>query len=229
MSGQLQKIYDDLGRPSAQKLLFAARRKGIQINELEAKEFISRQSTGQVFQGRIQSDGKIPGGGREDMRWQMDLIDFSKRIKKINSGHRYVLVAIDNFDRTLFTVAMQAKTADATLAAFKRIISQNGGVMPKEITVDLGNEYALLEPYITERGGVLRRKNVQSVNTLALVDKAIGTLKQILSSYSLTKWADSLKKATEVYNERSHARISTKRGFETADKYNITYVSTYVM
>ena len=52
----------------------------------------------------------------------MDLIDFSKRIKKINKSHRFVLVAVDNFDRTVFTVAMQSKTADATLEAFKKII-----------------------------------------------------------------------------------------------------------
>ncbi len=48
---------------------------------------------------------------------------------------------------------------------------------------------------------------MQSINTLALVDKAIGTLKQILSSYNLTQWAESLKKATEVYNSRSHEHL----------------------
>ena len=52
--------------------------------------------------------------------------------------------------------------------------------MPKEITDDLGNEYAMLEQEITNRGGVLRRKNMQSVNTLALVDRAIGKMKTIL-------------------------------------------------
>ena len=42
---------------------------------------------------------------------------------------------------------------------------------------------------------------------MALVDKSTGTLKQILSSYNLTQWADSLKKATAVYNNRSHAHL----------------------
>ena len=51
MSEQLQKIYEELGRPSAQKLLFAARRKGIQLTEVEAKNFIAGQSTSQIFQG----------------------------------------------------------------------------------------------------------------------------------------------------------------------------------
>ena len=102
------------------------------------------------------------------MRWQMDLIDWSKRIKKLSGGHRYVLVAVDNYNRQVFTQPMPSKTAQATLEAFRKIIRANGNVMPKEITVDLGNEYAMLEQEIASKGGVLRRKNVQAANTLVV-------------------------------------------------------------
>ena len=81
-SDRLQQIYDDAGRPGAQAFRFAVRRAGLQISEAEAKAFVARQATGQIFQGRIPSDGKVPGGGREDMRWQMDLIHWNTRIKK---------------------------------------------------------------------------------------------------------------------------------------------------
>jgi len=90
----------------------------------------------------------------------MDLIDWSRRIKKLSGGHRYVLVAVDNYNRQVFTQGMPNKSADATLDAFRKIIRANGNIMPKEITVDLGNEYALLEQEIASRGGVLRRKNI---------------------------------------------------------------------
>ena len=69
---KLQQIYDDAGRPGAQAFRFAVRRAGLQISDAEARAFVSRQSAGQVFRGRIRSDGKIVGGGREDQRWQMD-------------------------------------------------------------------------------------------------------------------------------------------------------------
>ena len=95
---QIQQIYDDAGRPGAQAFRFAVRRAGLQIGEAEAKAFVARHSTGQIFQGMTQSNGKVPGGSREDMRWQMDLIDFSKRIKKVSGGNRYVLVAVDNYN-----------------------------------------------------------------------------------------------------------------------------------
>ena len=65
---RLQQIYDDAGRPGAQAFRFAVRRAlpGIQISETEAKAFVASQSQGQIFRGRIPSDGKVPGGGRED-------------------------------------------------------------------------------------------------------------------------------------------------------------------
>jgi hypothetical protein len=204
---RLQQIYDDAGRPGAQAFRFAVRRAGLQMSDAEARAFVSRQSAGQVFQGRIPSDGKIQGGGRQDTRWQMDLIDFSKRISKLNQQNKFVLIAVDLYNRQAFTQAISQKTARATLEAFRKIIRRNDGEMPKEITVDLGNEYALLEKEIADKGGVLRRKNVQAINTLAVVDRAIGKLKTILSSYSLTNWAESLQRATNAYNNRSHSYL----------------------
>ena len=83
----------------------------------------------------------------------MDLIDFSKTIQKWNKQNKYVLIAVDLYNRQAVTQAMPQKTAQATLEAFRKIIRKNDGAMPKEITVDLGTEHALLEKEITEKGG----------------------------------------------------------------------------
>ena len=128
---RLQEIYDAVGRPGVQAFRFAVRRAGLQISDAEAKAFVAGQATGQIFQGRIASDGVVPGGSRSDMRWQMDLIDWRKRIRKPSGKHRYAQVAVDNYDRTVFTQPMQNKTAETTLEAFRRIVQANGGVMPK--------------------------------------------------------------------------------------------------
>jgi len=112
----LQEIYDERGRPGADAFRLAVPRDGREpITVKQARDFVAKQSIGQVFRGYIPSDGKVAGGGREDQRWQMDLIDFSKRIEKINRGHRYVLVAVDNFDRTIFTEVMPNKKAPTLL------------------------------------------------------------------------------------------------------------------
>ena len=206
-NARLQQIYDDAGRPGVQSFRFSVRRAGLQISDAEAKAFVAKQSTGQIFQGRIPSDGVVPGGGREDMRWQMDLIDWSKRIKKLSGGHRYVLVAVDNYNRQVFTQGMPRKTAEATLEAFRKIIRANAGIMPREITVDNDGAFATLEQEIASKGGVLRRKNMQTANTLAVVDRVIGKLKTILSGYSLTDWSGALRKATATYNDKSHSYL----------------------
>ena len=80
-NARLQHIYDDAGRSEVQAVRFAIMNAGLQISDAQAKTFVAKQSTGQIFQGRIPSDGRIPGGSREDMKFQMDLIDWSKRIK----------------------------------------------------------------------------------------------------------------------------------------------------
>ena len=80
---RLQQIYDDAGRPGAQAFRFAVRRAGLQISDAESKAFVAQQATGQIFQGRIPSDGVVPSGGRDSSRAQPDLIDFSKRINKL--------------------------------------------------------------------------------------------------------------------------------------------------
>ena len=127
MDDRLQRIYDEAGRPGAQAFRFAVRRAGLQLSDAEQRAFVSRQSVGQVFRGRIPSDGKIVGGGREDQRWQMDLIDFSKKIAKLNNQHKYVLIAVDLYSREAFTQPLQRKTAQTTLEAFRKIIRTNGG------------------------------------------------------------------------------------------------------
>ena len=83
---QLQTLYDDMGRPGVRNFLIAAKRKGIELTEKEAKDFVGKQSIGQVFQGKIKSDGKVAASAAgPNFKFQIDLIDFSKRISKLNA------------------------------------------------------------------------------------------------------------------------------------------------
>ena len=145
---RLQAIYDDSGRPGGEAFRYAVNKEQdptLTITSKEAKEFVAKQSIGQVFRGNISSDGVIPGGGRDDHRWQMDLMDMSKKNAKINGQHRYVLVAVDNYDRSVYAEPIKAKTAENTLTAFRKIIQDNDNVIPREITADLGGEFREVE------------------------------------------------------------------------------------
>jgi hypothetical protein len=64
-----------------------------------------------------------------------------------------------------------------------------------------------LGPILKKGGGTLRKKNVQAVNTLGIVDQAIQKLKRILSGYNLNAFKGSLDKATKAYNRSSHSYL----------------------
>ena len=74
MEEQLQQIYDESGRPGAEAFRFRARRQGINITAKEAQDFVKKQSMGQACTGKLVSDGKIPGGSRDNDKARMDLI-----------------------------------------------------------------------------------------------------------------------------------------------------------
>ena len=177
-SDRLQQIFDNAGAPGVQAFRFAVRRAGMQISDAEAKAFVAGQSTGQIMQGRLRSDGVVPSGGADSSRAQADLIDFSKRIKRINTGHKYVLVVIDLYDRQLFTVPMRSKSSDDTLQAWRKVIQSNGGVTFLETTVDNGQEWAQLGQEIESKGGALRHKDMRQPNSIAVVDATIGKLEK---------------------------------------------------
>ena len=56
-------------------------KKGIKLTEDEAKAFVASQSQGQIFQGRLKSDGRITAS-RPNEIFQVDLIDYTKRVQK---------------------------------------------------------------------------------------------------------------------------------------------------
>ena len=89
---------------------------------------------------------------------------------------------------------MKDKRAETTLAAFMKIIADNGALF-KEISCDMGNEFNLVEKYLQDKESVLRRKPPAQINAISVVDRFIGKLKVILSGRNLTDWASALKGA----------------------------------
>ena len=71
---ELKNIYDDTGGPGVAAFRTLVLKWGPQITSEEARAFARTQAAGQVFQGRIKSDGKVTAS-RENSVWQVDLID----------------------------------------------------------------------------------------------------------------------------------------------------------
>ena len=205
---RLQTIYENAGRPGARTYRTEARRAGVQITQKEAQEFVSKQNK-QVLQANLPSDGKITSS-REDIRWMVDLIDFSKR-RMQPGGYRYILCCIDVFSRNIWCERMTEKTDAQALTAYRRIVARNDRIHPQEVSSDLGREWGpTFQAYLKDNGTVWRTKDPQSVNSIGAVDAGIGQVKKILANLQLgndTHWATLLKKAVDLYNDRGHGAL----------------------
>ena len=204
---RLQTIWEEGGRPSALMLRTLARRQNVDITVRESQEFVAGQAGRQVLASKLPSNGKIQAS-REGIRWQIDLIDNSKK-RRQPSGHRYIVVCIDSFSRFVFTEAIRDKRPETTLAAYRKIIARNSNKHPAELSLDRGGEWTgIFTAYLEDNGTAVTKKDPQSVNGLSSVDRAIGSIKSIIASYQVNSdapWSTLLKRSTDTYNERSNA------------------------
>ena len=95
---QLQQLYDENAAPGADAFRRLAAKKGLKVTDAEARAFVANQSRGQVFQGRLKSDGKITASRANEI-FQVDLIDYTK---KSAEGSRYILAVVDVFASKLW-------------------------------------------------------------------------------------------------------------------------------
>ena len=206
---RLQQIYEDAGRPGARAFRTAARRTGDDLTALEAQQFVRQQAGRQVLQQRLPSDGKVTAS-REDSRWQGDLIDFSKRPKQ-PTGHKYAMVVTDVLSRFQWLEPMKDKTDAEALRAYRRVVARNSNTSPKELSTDLGREWGpTVQQYLQDQGTAHRQKDPQQVNSIALVDRGIQSVKQImgnLQSGTGAPWSQVAKKAMDIYNDREHSAL----------------------
>ena len=127
------------------------------MTSTEAQEFVQQQPSGQVFQARLPSDGKVTAT-REDMRWHVDLLDFSKRASSQRGGaNKYALVATDVFTKEAWVEPMMGKTDHAAKEAIRKVFAEGG--TPKEISTDLGKEFSgHFETFLKDQGVISRKK-----------------------------------------------------------------------
>ena len=205
---RLQALYEEAGKPGARAFRTYARRKGEDLTSTEAQQFVAQQASGQVFAGRLPSDGKVTAS-REDMRAQADLLDFSKRASSQRDGAaKYALIVTDLFTKEAWVEVMQDKSDAETKDAMRKVLSSNGTAF-KEISVDLGREFGPgFEELMQDRGIVVRRKDPQQINAIAGVDRAQQSIKSILKNIQGDGgWAKGIKRAVTLYNDREHSAL----------------------
>ena len=177
---RLRELAKKLGNPGQEKLYIAARKRGIPVTRNQIKQYPEKPER-QIFRPLPRSLGATGAEGL-DVRWQMDLIQFSTAPSKVGrETFRYIIVLIEVFPRQVWAEPCQQKTPDAVAVVLRRMLA----TLPKKpevISSDKGLEFrGPVDALLAAKGIVRRTKDPQDTNALGVVDRAIQNLKTRLA------------------------------------------------
>ena len=202
---QLQALAKEMFIRDPQKLMFAARRKGLVVNPHLAERALAQSVPKQIFAAHVLSKGKSAAEG-PGSRLQADLIDFSKNTSA-SSGAKYAEVLVDVFSRRVWAQAIPRKDAATVKAATEHLLTEMPENFHKEkalLSTDAGKEYAQLDQI---PGLIHIEKRPFDTNAIGVVDKRIQILKNSLGGAATEdrrkyfNWDEKLPAAVHAANE----------------------------
>ena len=218
----LRQLWIESGRQGVEKLYNKAIREGLNVKRKDVQEFIKGESTAQVFQSRIKSEGKVVATGPLKS-WQIDIVDFKQFNQKANKGFKYILVAIDIFDRRMKAAALKTKSPEETAEVFSTFAP-----FPSEVDSDNGQEWGGAFQKLLDNNNIgHREKDPKQINALAVADRAISTLKAIMAKGMTdggsSTWYTELKDAVTAYNTTSHSHLMGSNPDDVEGNKLLTY------
>ena len=222
MQAQLKQLWIESGRQGADKLYNKAIREGLDVKRKAVQEFVKSQESAQVFQPRIKSEGKVVATGPMKT-WQIDIVDFKQFDSNTNNGFKYILVAIDIFDRRMRATPLKTKSPDEAAKAFNQFAP-----LPDEVDSDHGQEWGGAFQKLLDKHNIgHREKDPKQINALAVTDRAISTLKSIMAK-GMTEnasgvWHTELKSAVNAYNSTSHSHLMGSNPDDVKGNKVLTY------
>ena len=215
---RLKELQKKVGDTGVDKLFRAAKKEGLAVNRQLVKDFLSTDAPGQVFRPLPESKGKT-GAEAQGFRLQADLIDFSRRKATWNGvSYSYVLVIIDVASRRVWALPLKTKAPQHVAPVLYRMLRtiKNAPGMEKGLgimTTDKDNAFTGAAANVLENEEVTHRtKDPADVNVLAVVDRAIQTLKRRLAMSLATKgraapWPSRIAEVVKQYNSTSHPAL----------------------
>ena len=200
-------MYQELSFPAPVKLQRALQKEGITISLKALKELVGESGARQVFKPPPSYGGNITST-RMDDRWAADLMSFESRpAKRADATYTQVLIVQDIFSRYLWAEPISSKTQ--VRRAFEDILDKSGR-KARELNCDKGTEFTSREfQTMLDRRKIQFREKVAK-NDIATVDRAMGTLKDMLARRGAEAggdWLAELPKAVAAYNKLDHSAL----------------------
>jgi hypothetical protein len=202
---ELRDLSLRLGPPSPQALWVAAQRNGIPLTRAQVFDFAARRAAPQIFREHNQPQGKTAAEGT-NVRWQTDLAMMPPRRGAIG-----FLLVVDVFTRRAYAKPVRSKEPYVLRSALQAVMREVRGRYPASVLTDRGAEFRTAFTDELERAGIVHLgKHVADRNGLAVVDRAMQTLKRDLAvrnAQAPGDWIDRLPSAVRAYNERYHGTV----------------------
>ena len=222
LEAQLREVWIETGRAGVEKVYDKAVKKGLAVTRKQVQEFVKGQASAQVFQPRAKSDGRVVAT-RAMMTWQIDVMDMKQFDAKANKGFKFVLVAVDVFDRTMKAAPMKTKTPEETLRVFRTFTP-----LPKEVDSDHGQEFkGVFDEFLKSEDIGHREKDPRQQNALAVSDAAMRTLRTSMAKDMADSgsgaWVGSMKTAVNAYNNTGHSHLLGSEPSDVKESKALTY------
>ena len=92
----IREVFEELNLPSREKLRGALKKRGIQFTEDQIDSIVKKSGARQIYAPRSTYPGKVATSA-PDTRWAADTISLVSNPS--SSGHKYILVVVDQFTR----------------------------------------------------------------------------------------------------------------------------------
>ena len=200
----LRALNKELGNPGVQKLLTAARSRGIQATKAQAQEVqgaakqLFAQPPPQKGAHATNENGKV---------FQADLASLVQYDADNNKGFRYFLLVVEVFTREARSKELTSNKAQETWEAFADIIDD--WKRPQIVHVDDGVEFGQVFVDNARRNGIIvSTKEPEDINGISVVDAAMKSIKETMFREMVedntSSWIPYLARATAAYNKTPH-------------------------
>ena len=203
MNDAVRDLFEELNRPSAQRLKQVLRQRGIPYDDATVRAVVSQSTEKQLQAPAYKYQGKIPGGTGPNARWAIDTINLTSRPSK---GYKYIVMAQDIFTRRVMAAPSESVSPEAVSRVFEAFVAEHG--VPKELNSDSGAEYTS-RPFtqVLERLQIRHRvKEPQDKNAIATLDNAIGRMKKALLITG-GDWSGRVRTVVNGMNKTPHSHL----------------------
>jgi len=204
---QLVDLVERTGARSVNRLLFHAKKFGLNPTKDDLKAVIASLGEKQVFLPVRPSKGKVASEG-PGKRWQMDLADL--RLNP-NEGNHYFLILVDVFTRQIHAFPLKDKKPETVAPELQKWLDNERII--GTIFSDQGAEFQGPVAELLQKEGIIHRTKSSRLdkNSTAVVDRAIQNIKGRIAEMMAVKtdigWTKALEKAVEQYGEDFHSTV----------------------